>query len=236
MTGAGTAAVERSPDYLASDDAGDQTGDRSVAGRIADALARRIISGALPPGAAVRQDHVAHEFGASHVPVREAFRKLEAQGLLVSLPRRGVRVAPLDPADVREVTAMRAALEGLALRQAMPALTAAALAEAKAAIVEGEASDRIDVWEAANRRFHRALSLPAAMPRLLAAVDDLQRVAARYLHAAWQDLGWQPRSQAEHRAILAAVEAGDGDRAVSLLDAHIRAAGETLARALERRG
>lgn len=52
--------------------------DQSVAGRIAAALAERIVSGALSPGSRLMQDHVAEEFQASHVPVREAFRKLEA--------------------------------------------------------------------------------------------------------------------------------------------------------------
>ncbi|MEZ0003460.1 DNA-binding transcriptional MocR family regulator [Sinorhizobium fredii] len=89
--------------------------DDTLASRISRALAERIISGALSPGERLRQDHVAEEFGASHVPVREAFRRLEAQGLAVSEPRRGVRVASFDLKEVREVAEMRAALEVLAL-------------------------------------------------------------------------------------------------------------------------
>src|SRR5215475_4364032 len=96
--------------------------DQSVAGAIARALADRIIAGTLAPGSRLMQDHLAREFGASHVPVREAFRKLEAQGLIVSKPRCGVRVSHLDPAMVAEVTEMRAALESLALSHALPRL------------------------------------------------------------------------------------------------------------------
>jgi hypothetical protein len=72
-------------------------------------------------GAPVRQDQGAEEFGSSHVPVREAFRLLEAEGLLVALPRKGVRVAPLEPESVFEISLMRSAFEGLALhlQQAM---------------------------------------------------------------------------------------------------------------------
>jgi DNA-binding GntR family transcriptional regulator len=99
--------------------------DRSIAGEIARTLGARIVEGELAPGAPLRQDHVAAEFGASHIPVREAFRRLEAQGLVVAAPRRGVRVAPLDAAAITEVTEMRAALEALALRHAVPRLTAA---------------------------------------------------------------------------------------------------------------
>jgi DNA-binding GntR family transcriptional regulator len=78
------------------------------------------------------QDHLASEFQASHVPVREAFRRLEAQGLVTVQPNRGVRVAPLAPADVLEVSEIRAALEALALRHAIPRLTPAALRAARA--------------------------------------------------------------------------------------------------------
>src|ERR1700722_16343209 len=113
--------------------------ERSIATEIARALARRIVSGDLAPGEWLRQDHVAAEFRASHVPVREAFRRLEARGLLVSEPRRGVKVAPIDPATVREVTQMRAALEVLALHHAAPKLTEADLAAALLALNEAEA-------------------------------------------------------------------------------------------------
>mgnify|MGYP000858748948 CR=1 FL=1 len=210
--------------FLSDDD------DRSVAGQIARSLAERIVTGAIAPGARLRQDHVAAEFHASHVPVREAFRRLEAQGLVQSEPRRGVRVPPLDPATITEVTEMRAALEALALRHAVPRLCAADLAAAEAALAEEEASPDLRVWEAANRRFHRALAAPCAMPRLLAAIDDLHRAGARILFATWRDLDWQPRSNREHRAILAAAAAGDGAGAGTLLEAHIRSAGEALAR------
>src|SRR5947208_12656203 len=123
--------------------------DNSMASRISRTLSERIVTGLLSPGERLMQDHIAKEFRASHVPVREAFRKLEAQGLVVSEPRRGVRVAPLDPAAVIEVTEMRAALETLALRHALPKLTEADIAAAEAAQAAGAASADIAVWEAA---------------------------------------------------------------------------------------
>ncbi len=208
----------------------------SVAEHIADVLARRIVLGELPPGRKVGQDRVAAEFSVSHVPVREAFRRLEARGLLVSEPRRGVRVAPIDPAAVREVTEMRAALEALALRQAAAALTDADLQEARQAIAADEAGEELIVWEEANRRFHRVLLAPCRMPRLLLAIDDLHQASARYLLAAWKDLNWAPRSDAEHQAILERLQSADIDAAVALLREHILAAGEALQRRLEAAG
>jgi len=202
--------------------------DQSLSGRIARTLADRIVRGELAPGSRLMQDHLAAEFGASHVPVREAFRKLEAQGLVVSKPRCGVSVSLLDPGMVLEVTEMRAALEGLALHHALPHMAAADVDAARDALTEGESSDEIADWEAANRRFHLALIAPCGMPRLIAAITDLHRADARFLFATWQQLNWQSRSDAEHRKILNAVKRRDGETARELLEAHIRKAGAAL--------
>jgi DNA-binding GntR family transcriptional regulator len=202
--------------------------DQSVTGRIAAVLAERIVSGVLSPGSRLMQDHVAEEFQASHVPVREAFRKLEAQGLVISKPRCGVRVSQLDPGMVLEVTEMRAALEGLALHYALPRLGRAELDAAHQALVAGEASDQIAEWESANRRFHLAITAPCGMSRLMASIGDLQRSGARFLFATWKKLDWQPRSDSEHRAILDAIERGDNRSARELLEAHVREAGRAL--------
>lgn len=203
--------------------------DRSVAGQIARALAARIVSGELPPGERLRQDHVAAEFGASHVPVREAFQRLEAQGLVVLEPRRGVRVAALDPAAVLEVAEMRAALEALALRHAISRID---LAAARRAVDDEAKAESVAGLEEANRRFHQALTTPCTMPRLLAGIADLHQASARHLFATWRRLDWRSRSGEEHRAIVAAVEAGQPDAACSLLTEHIVAAGRALAQAL----
>lgn len=210
--------------------------DRSVAERIAEVLTRRIVLGELPPGHRVGQDAVAAEFHASHVPVREAFRRLEARGLLVSAPRRGVRVAPIAPEAVHEVTEMRAALEVLGLRNAAQALTDADLQEARQALAAAEESGELIVWEEANRRFHRALVTPCRMPRLLQAIDDLHQASARYLLATWKNLDWEPRSDAEHRAILDALTRGDVEAAAAALREHILDAGRALRRRLEALG
>ncbi|MES2939441.1 MAG: GntR family transcriptional regulator [Pseudomonadota bacterium] len=207
--------------------------DNTLAGRISRELAARIVSGTLAPGERLRQDHVAVEFGASHVPVREAFRRLEAQGLVASEPRRGVRVAGMDPQAVREITEMRAALESLALRHAVPRIVAADLQRAREALADSDASTDLRVWEQANHKFHLALLAPCGMQRLLASVEDLQAAASRILFAAWQTQNWQPRSDKEHRLILRAVEKGDGEDAAARLSAHILSAGEALVTSLK---
>ncbi|QKD04883.1 GntR family transcriptional regulator [Mesorhizobium loti] len=195
--------------------------DDTIAVRISKALADRIISGAIEPGARLRQDHIAEEFHTSHVPVREAFRRLEAQGLAVSEPRRGVRVAAFDLGEVKEVAEMRAALEVLALRHAAPHLTSAILHQAEEATKAGDKSRDVRSWEEANRAFHRLILAPCAMPRLLATIDDLHAASARFLFAAWRS-DWETRTDQDHRAILAALRQGNTDSAAVTLGQHVQ--------------
>ncbi|CDZ29455.1 GntR family transcriptional regulator [Neorhizobium galegae] len=193
----------------------------TIASRISRVLADRIVRGELAPGARLRQDHIAEEFQTSHVPVREAFRRLEAQGLAISEPRRGVRVASFDLAEVREVAEMRAVLEVLALRHAARHLTTAILDAAEEATREGDAAADVHAWEAANRRFHRLILTPCGMKRLLASIDDLHAASARFLFSAWQS-GWEKRTDHDHRAILAALRQGKTDEAAAILQKHVQ--------------
>ncbi len=199
--------------------------DDPVSVRISRALAERIIAGDVEPGARLRQDHIAEEFGASHVPVREAFRLLESQGLVVSEPRRGVRVAGFSRDEVREVAEMRAALEVLALRQAGPHLTKALLEEAEAISKAGDRASDVQAWEEANRAFHRLIITPCGMPRLLRTIDDLHSASARFLFSGWR-AEWEAPTDRDHMAILAALRAGEIETATAVLARHIRWSGQ----------
>ena len=194
----------------------------TVAARITEAIAGRIIAGTLKPDTPLRQDHVAREFKSSHVPVREAFRQLEAQYLVVALPRRGVRVAPLDATSIREISEMRAALEVVALRHAAPRLASADFARIELALIEGENAETLQEFETANRAFHQALVTPCRMPRLLASLDGLQRANSRLVFAMARSSGWRPRSNQDHRLIVQALRARNLEQASSLLARHIQ--------------
>lgn len=186
-------------------------------------LSRRILDGDIKAGARLRQEELATEFCASHVPVREAFRKLEAEGLVDVLPRRGVRVAVMDHARHFEMLEMRAALEGLALRHAarcFPPGHLAALTEADRAC--SDATDN-DTWAAANQEFHRLLIAPCPMPQLMQTVARLQtavRWGGRMLGSALALA--LPREDRDHRAILRALQDAETDRAAMLLTRHIQ--------------
>jgi DNA-binding GntR family transcriptional regulator len=203
--------------------------DDTIAARISRTLADRIVRGELMPGERLRQDHIAAEFGASHVPVREAFRRLEAQGLASSEPRRGVRVADFGLGDVREVAEMRAVLEVLALRHAIPNLTPALIDEAEAATLAGDQAADVKSWELANRRFHRLITAPCNMPRLMETIDGLHAASARFLFSAWR-AGWERRTDNDHRAILDALRGGRAEEAVRILEGHVQWIGRTAIR------
>lgn len=195
---------------------------------IADRLRAAILSGALAAGTRVNQDRVAAEQGVSHIPVREALRRLEAEGLVTFAPRRGFFVARLSAEDAEELGQMRAALEALAIRLAVPRLTAADLDAAAAALAAADDSDELRIWSEANWRFHRALYAPCGRPRLMDTLENLWRGADRYLRVVWQAERWQARSQREHRAILRACRKGEAAVAAELVGDHVAAATTAL--------
>lgn len=184
-------------------------------------LSRRIITGALPGGEKLRQDHIAREFETSHVPVREALLRLEAHGLAHSVPRRGMRVSELDPSEIREVVEMRVALEVLALTHAAPRMQNADLEAAEAARIACDAAQDMATWEEANRAFHRVILAPCAMPRLLASIDDLHIASARHLFVHWSR-HWAPRPDNDHALICAALGRRDAAAACEILRRHLR--------------
>ncbi len=193
----------------------------TIADKIYRALSERIVTGDLPAGEKLRQDHIAREFETSHVPVREALLQLEAHGLATSLPRRGTRVSALDPQEIREVVEMRVALELLALSHAVPRMTETDLELAETACVTCDKATDMVSWDLANRAFHMALLRPCAMTRLLDTIADLQLAAARHLFASWQH-HWQPRPDADHAVLLQAIKQRDTALACDIMRRHLR--------------
>jgi DNA-binding GntR family transcriptional regulator len=188
---------------------------------IADALRGAILAGALPAGTQIRQEHVAAEYGVSHIPVREALRRLEAEGLVTIHPNRGAFVSRLDAADARDIGDMRTALETLAVRLSVPVARAADLAAAAEALAAGDRSMELSEWSDANWAFHRALYAPCRRPCLIAAIETLWRNVERYLRVIWQAADYQDKSQDEHRRILDAYRRGEAAEAALLVAAHV---------------
>lgn len=185
-------------------------------------LRRAITSGQLKPGTPIRQDALAEQFGVSRVPLREALKTVEAEGLVVHEAHRGYFVAQLSLSDLREVYRIREILEAEAVRQASGRIDGPAFAALQAARREVEAAaDAADVagMAAANRRFHFALFEMAGMPRLVRLISTLWDATDAYRALYYAEPAHRDHVVREHRAILAALR-GDAEDAVRLLDEH----------------
>lgn len=195
---------------------------------IADALRDEILRGKLQGGQPLRQDEIAAQFGVSKIPVREALVQLKAEGLVNLYPNRGAFVSELSAAEADEIYVMRIALETAALARAIPSLTVADLKHAEKVLDAIDQEENIAKWGELNWEFHATLYAPASLPRLMDTIKTLHVNIARYLVLYLAGMAYQKKSQKEHRAILAACRNGDIEKAVTVLEGHLRGASEHL--------
>ncbi len=198
-------------------------------GAIVDSLREDILAGSLVAGSSLRQDRIASRFEVSHIPVREAFERLAADGLVTMVPRRGAFVSLMSAGDARELTEMRIALESLAVRCSAPTIGVPALELASRALAVADTSDRISDYSEMNWQFHRQLYAACGRPRLLATIETLWRQVDRYLRLVLEVTDYLGKSQGEHRDILEAYRRGDVCEAEQITAAHIEDAGSVLA-------
>ena len=195
-------------------------------------LRRLIVRGELAPGRELSQVELARRTGVSTTPLREALRRLEAEGLVESRRNRRPRVRPFDSHDLDSVYAARVLLEPLALRLTVPRLTAgdfSALRERLAAMRRVAAQAEIAAWETAHGAFHRRLISGAPAP-LREQIETLMARADRYRRIAVHDDTAQGRASgdAEHQALIEACEAHDAARAAWVLRAQLVRSARTV--------
>ena len=206
---------------------------------LARTLADRIIYLDLEPGVRLAEDDICTEYQVSRSPVREAFRALEADGLVVRAVRRGVRVAPMGRRDLREVYACRVVLEGLAAREATQNVTPAQLAEMQnlldtmaTALRRRQIRPFFDANVAFTRLIHDA-SANATLLRIAAGIEK-QALRYRYLaHAQTQEM--RETTYQGHSRVFAAISAGDAALAEQEGQGSIRRAHAVIARVVESR-
>jgi DNA-binding GntR family transcriptional regulator len=188
---------------------------------LSDAVARRlrreIFSGAWRGGQPLKQLDIAERFGVSAVPVREAFQRLAAEGLVVPQRNRGVVVAHLSAADFLDISELRILLEPQALRRSAPHLTSADLDAASAILDAADASPDVVERSEAHWAFHRRLYARAERPRLLETIDKLYLQINRYLLKAWTQAGLSPDWNQSHEAILDCLRRAQADEAAELV-------------------
>ncbi|MEL7444493.1 MAG: GntR family transcriptional regulator [Pseudomonadota bacterium] len=195
-------------------------------------IKRRVLNNAFPPGYQALENEVAEMLGMSRTPVREALIRLENEGLVELIPRRGMRVVPLDTNDMNEIYSVLSALECEAVDLlASKAPSKAVLAPLYAAMDEMDAALKCEdlvAWADADDRYHRALldlSGNARLARMAASVRDQgHRARAITLKLREKPL----RSNAEHRAVLEAIANGDAESAFTLHREHRKRTSQTL--------
>ena len=157
----------------------------------------------MEPGAAIRQEALAERLEVSRVPLREALKTLEGEGLVSYRAHRGYRVVELSMADLREVYRLREILEAEAVRAAVPLLDEVVFTRLEAAQSEVELAAEdgaVAAMAAANRRFHFALFEAAAMPRLVRMIGTLWDSTDAYRSLYYAGDENRRHVVAEHRA------------------------------------
>ncbi len=200
---------------------------------IAEALRKGILRGVIKAGQTLRQEELATTFGVSRIPIREAFRQLEAEGLITLYPHRGAVVTELSVLEAQELYEIRLALETTILKKAIPKLKAVDLQKAQAILVATDNETDIARWGELNWEFHSALYIPAGRPRLLGMLNNVHLSVDRYMRLEMTALDYLPRSQQEHHELLEACRRHETEQAVRLLEQHIEAAGKLLVNYLQ---
>lgn len=165
---------------------------------------------------------IATEIGTSRMPIREALRRLAAEGLVTMRPNRGATVNALNVHDMREVFEMRAVLEGLAVRLAVPRLKPAdvRLLERMLDEMEARAAPEAD-WTSAHRSFHETLCGYSGSPRLLRQIASLHSLVEPHMRM-WDGMADRHVGTREHHdRLLAALRGGDPEAAETAMRQHV---------------
>ncbi len=196
-----------------------------------EALREAIIKNQFKPGERLMETELADEMEVSRTPVREAVRKLEAEGYVVMIPRKGTYVASLSIQDINDVYEIRAALEGMAASQAAIRASEEEIAAIKECI-DAEAvlweSDDLEKTVESDIQFHSLLYRASKNKKIESLINDLREQTQRLRSSTLSTPGRLKFALDEHRKILAAIEARDPQGAQEAALAHIERSREVM--------
>jgi DNA-binding GntR family transcriptional regulator len=211
----------------------------SLASAVADKLREMIIRGEIQEGEQLRQDAIASDFQVSRIPVREAMRQLEAEGLITIVPHRGGVVSALSPEEIEELFDIRVLLESEVLRLSIPNLTEDDFKEAEAILQKYEKAlwkeEEVGTWGRLNWQFHSTLYSRANRPRFMSMIQTINNNGDRYTRLQLYLTHAFERAKEEHRMLLELCRKRDAAAACELLQRHIHNAGSTLKEFLKQR-
>jgi DNA-binding GntR family transcriptional regulator len=199
-------------------------GDLATSHRIAASLKEEILSGKFPPGARIRQEDIAEQYGASRSPVREALRMLDADGLVTLVANTGAWISQLSLAECEEMYQIRERVEPLLLRSSIPNLTPESLVRLREIAKQLEESEDVEQFLLFDREFH-LLSYSGASTALLGdMVQRLWNTTQHYRRAYSRLLATDGFKSAhyEHYLLLEAISRSDTEDAERILYGHIR--------------
>jgi DNA-binding GntR family transcriptional regulator len=198
---------------------------RLLSVRIADEIRRAVLDGEMLPGTRVGQEWLAAKFGASRIPVREALRQLQNEGLVVLAPNRGGWIADVTSQESIEVYKIREVLEPLAVSESVPRLTDEDIASLEATMRRLEQVGSVQEYIPLDREFHLKTYSRAPMPHLLDMIE-------RYWNSTQHFRRWfvkdslakdgLPFSDPQHVMLMDAIRSRDADAASALVRLHIR--------------
>ncbi|WP_020594344.1 GntR family transcriptional regulator [Kiloniella laminariae] len=204
---------------------------QTITEAVAEALREEILTGQQKEGVQLRQDAIATRFNVSRIPVREALRQLEAEGLVTFYPHKGAVVSVLSRTEICELFDIRRLLESDLLKRAIPKMSSEVLDEAEnilkrydLALENGE----VALWGELNARFHHILYVAADRPKTLAIVQNLHNNIDRYLRIQLSNAGARSKARDDHWKIYNYCKEGQIEEATSLLDQHIQNGCENL--------
>lgn len=200
---------------------------------IADALEAMIFEGTFADGDRLDEVQLAERFEVSRTPIREALQRLAQSGLVEQLPRRGVFVRHPGPVELIEMFEVMAELEAVCARLAASRISEAALADLNATNARCDAaveSHDTDGYFRENERFHAIIYRQSGNSFLEQECQRLHRRLHPFRRIQLRLRGRLKQSMAEHRAILLALEAGDGEAAAASIHNHVAVQGEKFHR------
>ena len=207
----------------------------SLSSAIYRQLEDMILSGKIKPGERINESRLASALQVSRAPIREACRQLEKHGMVEVFANRGTFVRSIQPREVEELYDIRAALEALAGERAAERVTPKARKELRthfAAMERCAKAGSVADYYAANAQFHSTLIRMSGNQSLSGIYDSICKQVQLFRRTSLALPGRLRVSLGQHQEILAAVLAGDGNRAGLLLRDHVLDAGRALVSAL----
>ncbi|WP_425648638.1 GntR family transcriptional regulator [Agrobacterium radiobacter] len=189
-----------------------------------------ILSGALTPGDALQEAKLGDLLDMSRTPVREAIKRIEAEGLAAQ-EGRFLKICRLKAEEVEEIFFLRQVLETYCARQAARARPELGELEARIRHLQQHGPGEDDEQRRVDDAFHRALALSTGSEMMVSTIEDLRRRTCMFDHAQVPDRFL--KSCDEHLEMIAALRAGDGERAGSLMARHIVHARDAILEKLE---